>query len=103
MEEREIIKKDKIKEIAELARIKISDEEAEKMEKDFEEIFNYFFCVNDMVKEIKKEELKNHLFEGKTVVREDKFLKKDENANDIIKEFTKLKDRYAKAPKSLKD
>jgi aspartyl-tRNA(Asn)/glutamyl-tRNA(Gln) amidotransferase subunit C len=96
----EVIKKEKIKEIADLARIKISEEEAEKMEKDFKEILEYFSSINELVKE--HIELKSHFFEAATVIREDRFIKQSEEADKIVNEFSKVKGRYAKAPKTLK-
>jgi len=94
----EKITKEEVKRIAELARIKISDEEAIKMEKDFEEILSYFSEIED--KGSKESKIKSHMFEGNTSIREDV---EGECNNNIISQFSQLKGRYAKAPKSLKE
>ncbi|MEM4296698.1 MAG: Asp-tRNA(Asn)/Glu-tRNA(Gln) amidotransferase subunit GatC [Candidatus Anstonellales archaeon] len=100
------ITKEEVMRIAELARIKINERDAEKLEKDFEEILSYFSVIADIEKQFvkNKETFKesSHMFEAKPPLRED-IDKQTCDPNLIISQFSQIKNRYAKAPKSLKE
>jgi aspartyl-tRNA(Asn)/glutamyl-tRNA(Gln) amidotransferase subunit C len=96
IKEKQRISKEQVKNIADLARIKITDQEAEKLEKDFEEILLYF---GKLEQTSAKE--RSHMFIVEPPLREDKSSKCG-NESDIINQFSVKKGNYARAPKALK-
>ncbi|OGF20370.1 hypothetical protein A2Y83_05390 [Candidatus Falkowbacteria bacterium RBG_13_39_14] len=94
------INKTKIEEIAKLARIKLSEEEKQKYEKQFSSILDYF----EQLKEVDTENVGAFINSntGESIMREDIIEGCEEKAsNDILEEVPERKGRYVKVKKVL--
>jgi aspartyl-tRNA(Asn)/glutamyl-tRNA(Gln) amidotransferase subunit C len=90
-----MLNKDQVQKIANLARIEITDAEAEKYSKELSDILGFVEKLNeadtDVVEPIA------HITGAKNVIREDKIVEySDETKENIIKNFPEKKDRFDK-------
>lgn len=84
-----------IEKVAEIARLKLSDEETERFEKEFENILEHFSILEKL-------KLKNefgYATENVNVLRDDK--KRKQNAEKILKNVPKIEGKLLKVPKGL--
>jgi len=102
-----MLSKDQVQKIASLARIEITDEEAEKYSKELSDILGFVEKLNeadtDGIEPIAPARLATrsvagrHITGAKNVVREDKIVEySEETKNNIIKNFPEKKDRFDK-------
>lgn len=94
------INKTKIEEIARLARIKLSEEEKQKYEKQFSSILDYF----EQLKEVDTENIKAFInpSNAESVMREDIIEECDEKAAEaILEEVPEKKGKHVKVKKVL--
>jgi len=90
-----LLSKDEVKKIANLARIEISEQEAEKYSKELSAILDFV----EKLKEAETEEIEPiaHIAGAKNVTREDKIIEAlSETKDKIIKNFPEKKDRFDK-------
>lgn len=95
------MEKEDIKKIAEIAKIKLSEDECEKLLDEMNEILNYFSKIEEM--KISDEEL-YYVNEIYNPLREDEKGEKGkvgekEKSELLINEFTERKGKYLSAPK----
>lgn len=81
--------------VAEIARLKLSEEELSRFEKEFEKIFDYFSDLKKL--ELQKEF--GYATDNKNVFREDRINSK--NSEEILKPVPKTDKRYLKVPKGF--
>jgi aspartyl-tRNA(Asn)/glutamyl-tRNA(Gln) amidotransferase subunit C len=90
-----MLSKAEVKKIASLARIEITDEEAEKYSKELSEILGFVEKLNEA--DTENIEPITHITGAKNVTREDKVIEySDETKNAIINNFPEKKDRFDK-------
>jgi aspartyl-tRNA(Asn)/glutamyl-tRNA(Gln) amidotransferase subunit C len=86
---------EEVKKFAELSRIKITDEEAEKFSKQFDEIIPFISQISDLeVSEVVRD------FKNLNTLREDE-IKETNHQEEIIKELPDTQDNYLKVKKIL--
>jgi aspartyl-tRNA(Asn)/glutamyl-tRNA(Gln) amidotransferase subunit C len=90
-----MLSKEQVQKIAQLARIEISDDEAEKYSKELSDILGFVEKLNEANTE--KIEPIAHITGAQNVMREDKVIEYSEEIKDnIIKNFPEKKDRFDK-------
>lgn len=90
-----MINKDQAQKIASLARIEITNEEAEKYSKELSDILGFVEKLNEI--DTKDIEPIAHITGASNVVREDKIIEYSEETKDrIINNFPEKKDRFDK-------
>lgn len=90
-----MLSKKEVQKIAQLARIKITDEEAEKYSKELSDILGFVEKLNEI--DTDNVEPIAHITGAKNVVREDKVIEASEETKDgIINNFPEKKDRFDK-------
>lgn len=90
-----MLSKSEVQKIASLARIEITDEEAEKYSKELSDILVFVEKLNEV--DTKNIEPISHITGAKNVTREDKIIEySDETKNRIIDNFPENKDRFNK-------
>ncbi len=87
--------KQTILKVAEIARLKLAEEELSRFEKEFESIFDYF---SDLKKLDLREEF-GYATDNKNVFRDDRV--KAKNSEEILKNVPRIDKRYLKVPKGL--
>lgn len=85
--------------VAEIARLKLSDEERESLRKDIEGMLAYFSEIN-AIKGLEKVREMNYVNEGKNKLRDDG-AKACAESGGIFALFTRKEGKYLVAPKSL--
>ncbi len=86
---------EEVKKFAELSRIKITDEEAEKFSNDFDEIVPFIGQISKLeVSEVSRD------FKNKNTFREDE-VKETNNQKDILEEMPNTENNYLKVKKIL--
>ncbi len=81
--------------VAEIARLKLTEEELSRFEKEFEKIFDYFSDLKKL--ELQKEF--GYATDNKNVFRED--IINSKNPEEILKPVPKTDKRYLKVPKGF--
>jgi aspartyl-tRNA(Asn)/glutamyl-tRNA(Gln) amidotransferase subunit C len=92
---------EEVKKIADVARIKLNDQEVRSLSNELDKLLNYF----KKVQEIDTSNIKdsNYMHDLKNELREDVVVNsEDETKERIRKEFTKENENLLLAPKSLK-
>jgi aspartyl-tRNA(Asn)/glutamyl-tRNA(Gln) amidotransferase subunit C len=90
-----MLSKDEVKRIAQLARLEISDEEAEKYSRELSDILGFVEKLNEL--DLEGVESVGHITGAKNVIREDKVIETDEEQKEnIIKNFPEKKERFDK-------
>ncbi|MDD5489963.1 MAG: Asp-tRNA(Asn)/Glu-tRNA(Gln) amidotransferase subunit GatC [Candidatus Moranbacteria bacterium] len=90
-----MLSKNNVQKIANLARIEISDEEAEKYSKELSDILGFVEKLNEA--DTDKIEPIAHITGAKNVTREDEIIEANaETKEGIIKNFPEKKDRFDK-------
>jgi aspartyl-tRNA(Asn)/glutamyl-tRNA(Gln) amidotransferase subunit C len=90
-----MLSKSEVQKIASLARIEITDEEAEKYSKELSEILNFVEKLNEA--DTEGIEPIAHITGAKNVLREDKVVPySEETKENIINNFPEKKDRFDK-------
>jgi len=90
-----MLKKEQIKKIAQLARIEISEEEAEKYSHELSDILGFVEKLNEA--DTEGIEPIAHITGAKNVIREDKVVEySDKTKENIINNFPEKKDRFDK-------
>jgi aspartyl-tRNA(Asn)/glutamyl-tRNA(Gln) amidotransferase subunit C len=87
---------DDVKKFAELSRIKITEEEAQKFSKDFDEIIPFISQISEM--DVPESAVRN--FQNVNTLRED-IVKETNHQKEIISEMPDTKDDYLKVKKIL--
>jgi aspartyl-tRNA(Asn)/glutamyl-tRNA(Gln) amidotransferase subunit C len=87
---------DDVKKFAELSRIKITEEEAQKFSKDFDEIIPFISQISEM--DVPESVVRN--FQNVNTLRED-IVKETNHQKEIISEMPDTKDDYLKVKKIL--
>jgi len=90
------VDKQTILKVAEIARLKLAEEELSRFEKEFEKIFDYF---SDLKKLNLQEEF-GYATDNKNVFRDDRA--KAKNSEEILKNVPRIDKRYLKVPKGLR-
>jgi aspartyl-tRNA(Asn)/glutamyl-tRNA(Gln) amidotransferase subunit C len=85
-----------VKKFAELSRIKITDEEAEKFSKNFDDIIPFISQISEM--DVPESIVRN--FENVNTLREDE-VKETNHQKEIISEMPDTQDNYLKVKKIL--
>lgn len=88
---------DEVKYIAQLSKLKFSDEEAAKFAVEFENILEHFQYLNELDLEIKDDQ--NYKGELKPVVRKDEV--KVFECKDLFRNVKDMQDTYIKVPKII--
>ncbi|MBI5223041.1 aspartyl/glutamyl-tRNA amidotransferase subunit C [Candidatus Micrarchaeota archaeon] len=92
------IDKKLVEQMAELSRIKLTDEEISRLEKEFSEMFEYFELVN----EVEQNQSSTYINENKAQLRDNKEgIKEKEIADTIVGNFAQKDGRLMIAPKTL--
>jgi aspartyl-tRNA(Asn)/glutamyl-tRNA(Gln) amidotransferase subunit C len=90
-----MLSKDEVKKIANLARIEISEQEAEKYSTELSDILGFVEKLNEA--DTDEVEPIAHITGAKNVIREDKIVEyNDDTKNNIINNFPEGKDRFDK-------
>jgi aspartyl-tRNA(Asn)/glutamyl-tRNA(Gln) amidotransferase subunit C len=90
-----MLSKEEVQKIASLARIEITDKEAEKYSKELSDILVFIEKLNEV--DTEKIEPIAHITGAKNMTREDKVVEySDETKNGIINNFPEKKDRFDK-------
>jgi aspartyl-tRNA(Asn)/glutamyl-tRNA(Gln) amidotransferase subunit C len=90
-----MLSKDEVKKIANLARIEISESEAEKYSHELSAILGFVEKLNEA--DIDQVEPIGHITGAKNVMREDKIIEcSEETKTNIINNFPEKKDRFDK-------
>lgn len=90
-----MLSKSEVEKIAQLARIEITDAEAEKYSKELSDILEFVKKLNEV--DTEKIEPVACITNGKNITREDKIIEtKDDTKNRIINNFPEKKDRFDK-------
>jgi aspartyl-tRNA(Asn)/glutamyl-tRNA(Gln) amidotransferase subunit C len=90
-----MLSKEEVKRIAQLARLEISEEEAEKYSKELSDILGFVEKLNEA--DTEGIEPIAHITGAKNIVREDKVVEySDETKENIINNFPEKKDRFDK-------
>jgi len=90
-----MLSKDQVQKIANLARIEITDEEAEKYLKELSDILGFVEKLNEA--DTEGIEPIAHITGAKNITREDKIVEyNDDTKSDIINNFPEKKDRFDK-------
>ena len=90
-----MLNKQEVQKIAQLARIEITDEEAEKYSKELSDILGFVEKLNGA--DTESVEPIAHITGARNVVREDKIIEySDETKEGIINNFPEKKDRFNK-------
>jgi len=90
-----MLSKSEVQKIADLARIEITDEEAEKYSKELSDILGFVEKLNEA--DTKNIEPISHITGAKNVIREDKIIEaSDETKENIINNFPEKKERFDK-------
>lgn len=94
--------KDVIKQISDIARIRLTDEELDSLSKEMETLLSYFSKVQEInIEEVG--EKSGYMHDLKSTLREDEVKDQDEQTKEAIRsEFTKREENTLIAPKSLK-
>lgn len=87
-----------IKHVADIAKIKLTDEEIKKFESEFKKILEFFSEIQG----IKKGSRVLYGTEKVNPLREDRKVKRFENVDKILGEVPEKEGKYVKVPKSLK-
>ena len=90
------ITSEEVKKFAELSRIKISDEDAERFSKDFDDIIPFISQISEM--EVSENIVRD--FKNVNTLREDDIVETN-NQKEIILEMPDTKDNYLKVKKIL--
>jgi len=85
--------------VAEIARLKLSDEEKAVISKDLEGILGQFAQIN-AIEGLDKVEENDYVIDGANALRED-VISECKNPDDITKLFTRKEGKFLVAPKSL--
>lgn len=91
-----MIDKERIKHLAKLAKLKLSEEEVDKLTEDLKNILNYVEKINEL--ELEEIEPLINLLEG-LELREDQ--KANFNSSEIANQFPEKENNYLKVPKIL--
>ena len=90
-----MLSKDEVKKIANLARVEISEQEAEKYSTELSDILGFVEKLNEA--NTKGIESIAHITGAKNVIREDKVVEySDETKENIVNNFPEKKDRFDK-------
>ena len=90
-----MLSKDEVKKIANLARVEISEQEAEKYSTELSDILGFVEKLNEA--NTKGIEPIAHITGAKNVIREDKVVEySDETKENIVNNFPEKKDRFDK-------
>lgn len=90
-----LLSKDQVQKIANLARIEITDAEAEKYSKELSDILGFVDKLNEA--DTEGIEPIAHITGGKNITREDKIVEyNDETKENIINNFPEKKERFDK-------
>ena len=90
-----MLSKSEVQKIASLARIEITDEEAEKYSKELSDILGFVEKLNEA--DTENVEPIAHITGAENITREDKIIEySEETKNNIIKNFPEKKDRFDK-------
>ena len=90
-----MLSKDEVKRIANLARVEINDNEAEKYAKELSDVLGFVDKLNEA--DTEGIEPITHITGAKNVTREDKIIEySDETKENIINNFPEKKDRFDK-------
>jgi aspartyl-tRNA(Asn)/glutamyl-tRNA(Gln) amidotransferase subunit C len=90
-----MLSKSEVQKIAQLARIEITEEEAEKYSRELSDILGFVDKLNEV--DTKEIEPIAHITGAKNVMREDKVAEySDETKENIINNFPEKKDRFDK-------
>lgn len=93
---KELINKNVLKKLAELARIEISADKEEKLLKDLREILEYFEELKGV--DVSIIESINGAIELKNVFRDDESIKSEADAVDLIDAFPEKENNFLKVP-----
>ena len=94
-----MISKEEVQKIAKLARLELTGEEIEKMQKDLSSILDYF----EILKKAKKGKTVSKVAEGKNEVREDVSKERDDElVGKLLEQIPDRKEDYIKVKKVLK-
>ncbi len=96
-----------VKQISEVAKIKLTDEEMAAIAEEMGQLLDYFKSVQEIKSEESskngKEQHSNYMYEITNTYREDEVFENDIQTKEAIrKEFTKENEKLLLAPKSLK-